>query len=333
MSDEKTPYLCGGVFFFLLLQAVLPNGSARDHKAGIKDEHKAPLVMSDLIYVFTDSLNYGSEKDTSYYRECNSEGSCNIPFNDIAVATAFDNTIKEKYSIALSRMTEFVNWHINFEMKDWLVKALLEIIENDTDILETDRFYILNSGQPVQVSDIKKMTVFELQPFLLGVLHFVLLERRELNYKGKPTLDTLGIKKERKERKYNGNAGQTVLRNIEVSLYEEPIVMASAQNETDDTTDSILQQEDIESDDKIIISNLSKPLQIFADALAAQKHQMAEQIRQNRKKEQQAEVIDDTESSSAADDASGSAKVIQQSIVNQYDDHAINIGHVENLKL
>ena len=72
---------------------------------------------------------------------------------------------------------------------------------------------------------------------------------------------------------------------------------------------------------------------MFADALAAQKHQMAEQIRQNRKKEQQAEVIDDTESSSAADDTSGSTKVIQQTIVNQYGDHPVNIGHVENLKL
>lgn len=156
MSDEKTPFLCGGVFFFLLLQAVLPNGSARDHRVGIKDEHKAPLVMSDLIYVFTDSLNYGAEKDTSYYRECNSEGSCNIPFNEIAVATAFDNTIKEKYSIALRRMTEFVNWHINFEMKDWLVKALLEVLENDTEISDTDSLYILSSGQSVKLSDTKK---------------------------------------------------------------------------------------------------------------------------------------------------------------------------------
>lgn len=333
MSDEKTPYLCGGVFFFLLLQAVLPNGSARNHRAGIKDEHKAPLVMSDLIYVFTDSQNYGAAKDTSYYRECNSEGSCNIPFNDIAVITAFDNTIKEKYSTALRRMTEFVNWHINYEMKNWLVKALLEIIENDADILETDRFYILNSGQSVQVSDIKKMTAFELQPFLLGVLHFILSERRDLNYNGKPTLDILGIKKERKERKYNGNAGQTVLRNIEVSLYEEPIGMASAQNESGDTADSLLQLEDTESDDDIIISNLSKPLQIFADALAAQKHQMADQIRENRRKAKQAKVIDDTESSNAAADSSGSTKVVQQTIVNQYGDHPVNIGHVENLKL
>lgn len=333
MNDEKTPYLCGGVFFFLLLQAVLPNGTARDHRAGIKDEHKAPLIMSDLIYVFTDSKNYGAEKDTSYYRECNSEGSCNIPFNDIAVATAFDNTIKEKYSIALGRMTEFVNWHINYEMKSWLVKSLLEVIENDADISDTDSFYILSSGQSVQLADIKQMTAFELQPFLLGILHFILSERRELNHEGKPTLDTLGIKKNRKERKYNGNAGQTILRNIEVTLYEHPGENALYKNISNSTADTVLQQEDTESDDDIIVSNLSKPLLMFAEALAAQKHQMAEQIRENRRKSKQAEVIDDTESSSSADDTSGSTKVIQQTIINQYGDHPVNIGHVENLKL
>lgn len=333
MSDEKTPYLCGGVFFFLLLQAILPNGSARDHRAGIKDEHKAPIVMSDLIYVYTGDHNYGAEKDTSYYRECNSEGSCNIPFNDIAVSTAFDNTIKEKYSIALSRMTEFVNWHINFEMRDWLVKALLEVIENDAEVSDTDSLYILSSGQSVKRADIKKMTAFELQPFLLDVLHFIVFKRREQNYKGKATLETLGTKKSRKERKYNANAGQTILRNIEVSLYEEPAEITSEYNPSADTGNTVLQQEETESDDDIIISNLSKPLQIFADALAAQKHQMAEQIRENRHKAKQAEVIDDTKSSSAADDTAESTKVIQQTIVNQYGDHPVNIGHVENLKL
>lgn len=72
---------------------------------------------------------------------------------------------------------------------------------------------------------------------------------------------------------------------------------------------------------------------MFADALAVQKHQMAEQIRQNRKKEQQAEVIDDKESSSAADDTSESTKVIQQTIVNQYGDHPVNIGHPYSIPL
>lgn len=333
MNDERTPYLCGGVFFFLLLQAVLPNGTARDHRAGIKDEHKAPIVMSDLIYVFTDSKNYGAEKDTSYYRECSSEGSCNIPFNDIAVVTTFDNTIKEKYSIALKRMTEFVNWHINYEMKTWLVKALLEVMENDVDISDTDSFYILSSGQSVELADIKKMTAFELQPFLLGVLHFILSERREQNHYGKTTLDTLGTKKARKERRYNGSAGQTILRNIEVSLYEETAEITSGSTPSTDADDTVLQQEETESDDDIIISNLSKPLQIFADAIAAQKHQMAEQIRKKQRKTKQAEVIDDTESSSAAADTPGSTKVVQQTIVNQYGDHPVNIGHVENLKL
>ena len=87
MAEDKHFYLCGGVLFFLLIQATQQNGSARDHRNGIKDDHSAPILMSDLIYTFTGSHNYGAEKDTSQYRECLSEGSINVPFNDIAKAT------------------------------------------------------------------------------------------------------------------------------------------------------------------------------------------------------------------------------------------------------
>ena len=55
MDKSKIPYLCGGVLFFLLTQASLPDGTARDHKAGKKDEHSEPILMRDLIYAFTGS--------------------------------------------------------------------------------------------------------------------------------------------------------------------------------------------------------------------------------------------------------------------------------------
>ena len=35
MDDMKVPYLCGGVLFFLLTKAALPDGTARDHQAGL----------------------------------------------------------------------------------------------------------------------------------------------------------------------------------------------------------------------------------------------------------------------------------------------------------
>ena len=131
MNERKVPFLCGGVFFFLLTQATLPNGSARDHRDGNKDEHSEPVLMTDLIYTFTGCQDYGSKKDTSKYKDCLLEGSCNLPFNDIAVCTTYDNIVTGNYRGALSRMDEFVRWHLNPEMREWLMKALIEILEND----------------------------------------------------------------------------------------------------------------------------------------------------------------------------------------------------------
>lgn len=154
-------------------------------------------------------------------------------------------------------------------MKDWLVKALLEIIENDADVTSTDKFYILSSGKPLHISDIKQTTTFELQPFLLGILHYILSERREKNTYGKATLDILGTKKTRKERRYNGNAGKTITRSIDVSLYEQLEASEPTNNITTDKSD-ISSPEAFESDDDVIISNLSKLIYAIYQAMTNQ---------------------------------------------------------------
>ena len=95
----------------------------------------------------------------------------------------------------------------------------------------------------------------------------------------------------------------------------------------------------VSDDDLVIIEALSKPLMAFASALDAQKHQLAEQIRQNSKKEDSsedepdkidAEVVEGEKPSGAA---VGDKAVVHQTIVNQFGDHPVHIDHVENLKL
>ena len=185
MDNMKVPYLCGGVLFFLLTKAALPDGTARDHQAGLKDEHSEPLLMRDLIYTFTGSNNYGAPKDTSKYKDCLTEGSSNVPFHDIAKCTIYGNMVAENYSSALKRMDEFVDWHLDPEMRRWFVKAVLEVIENDSDILENDAFFIMSDGSTVTKKEIKEMTNFDLSAFLVGVLHYVLNKRRGHNALGK----------------------------------------------------------------------------------------------------------------------------------------------------
>lgn len=91
----------------MLMKETYPDGSAKDHLDGVKDKRKAPDVMSDLIYTFTGSQSFGSEKDTSNYRECKIEGTVNVPFNDEIHINSYEDTVN--FAIA-----KFLNECVNF---------------------------------------------------------------------------------------------------------------------------------------------------------------------------------------------------------------------------
>ena len=111
--ENKTPFLSGCVLYLLLRKATLPDASPRQHQEGVKDEHKNPIFMADLVYTFTGVQTIGSSSDTSNYREGKLEGSINVPFNDTAYISAFDDTVKNRYKVALNRVCDFVKWHLN----------------------------------------------------------------------------------------------------------------------------------------------------------------------------------------------------------------------------
>lgn len=276
MDKRKIPYLCGGVLFFLLTQASLPDGTARDHKAGKKDEHSEPILMRDLIYAFTGSQNYGAQKDTSKYKDCESEGSINIPFNDIAKCTSYDNTVRENYSVALTRMDEFVDWHFETDMKGWFVKAILEIIENDTDIDESEQFFISEDGQPITKGEICLKGNYDLSAFLVGTLHFIATKRREKNNLGVPTLEAIGEKKPRKPRRYTGNLGETITREIKVSFLPVRETLDEAEENVEETLKTVddsanlpVEVSDDQTDDEVINGSLLRTGEALASVFGS----------------------------------------------------------------
>ncbi len=117
------------------------------------------------------------------------EGSINVPFNDSAYISSFDDTVKHRYGEALDRVCQFVTWHLNPEMRGWFVKACLDIIDNDEDIEDDEVFYVRGDGSTISKSGLRTESIFELQPFLLGILHYVLVWRANKNSLGIPTLD------------------------------------------------------------------------------------------------------------------------------------------------
>ncbi len=216
MTNNKVPFLCGGVVYFLMAQTKPSTVSARDKLGGNRNEHKDSNIIENLILAMQGNSYAVQAKDISNYRECKVNGSTNVPFNDVSFCSSFDNAVKNGYSAILTRMTEFVKKHIDTAKHTWLVKALLDIIENDPDIQDQDLFYIMPDGTPKTKLEIKNESEFQIQSFLIGVWHYVLQYRRDQNTKGKSTLEAWGTQTKYKERKYIGTAGASITRNISV---------------------------------------------------------------------------------------------------------------------
>ena len=132
MDGKQKLYLCGGVFFFLLTRAALPKGTPRDHRAGVKDDHSDPILMKDLVYTFTGNRNVNAGKDTSKYKDCLSEGSCNLPFNERDKCIAYDGLVRENYAEALARMNEF--WMLSIKMKALMTRSCFSSIQMDAPL-------------------------------------------------------------------------------------------------------------------------------------------------------------------------------------------------------
>ena len=196
MTNKNTPYLCGGIFLVLLLQAKRLRRKARDKFQGGTDGLNDTDVMKGLIYVVTgqavDPYNDSFKKNTSEYKSCKYNGGTYIPFNEVPTASIFDNAVKNKYSDTLDRMSEFTNEYLlveNSEKREWIIKALLDVIEQDVEIKDEDLFYICSNGDAITKSDLSEILNIEFEPFLVGVLHYILLNRKN-NSLGRNTFES-----------------------------------------------------------------------------------------------------------------------------------------------
>ena len=74
MQDQRTPYLCGGVFLTQLMQARKPRAGVREHYAGDSDGLSDPETMLAFIKVmspdFTAPAGQTFKENTSSYKNC-----------------------------------------------------------------------------------------------------------------------------------------------------------------------------------------------------------------------------------------------------------------------
>lgn len=155
MTTNEYPCLCGGTFFTLVLQALRQRMNAREHYKGDSDGLSDPEVLVGLIKVINPAYtNPGKEKlraIVNNYKRCETSTSTYFPFDDDQVVTAFDMTVKTDYQTSLNGMIKFVNDFLDVNKtihKDInLVRALVDLIQQDQSIKASDEFYIEPNGE------------------------------------------------------------------------------------------------------------------------------------------------------------------------------------------
>lgn len=192
MAQNNIPYLTGGLLFDLLLEARKTRQQARANLQGETDGLSDPNVLESFIYVVNgEETDYKSDtlgKSTTLYKTCQIDANTYLPFNDSGIISAFDSDIKKASPVLVERMNRLVKNYIHEQKYEWLAKALIETICNDTAIPSNIEFKVA-AGITSTKENLAKVEFIEIEHFLLSVMHFILM-RRPNNILGRPTFET-----------------------------------------------------------------------------------------------------------------------------------------------
>lgn len=227
MTNEVKYRLCGGTFFTLILRARKQRMGVREHYKGMSDGMADPILLMDLVeiakpdYKFPNSTIMGTVKSaTSRYKSCQANGGTYLPVSDDAVIASFDERIKNEYSRCLAAMNSYVDDYIDVggdtKKDEYLVKALVEVIDADQIIDDTQVFYVREDGSTMTKAEILSATELCLQPFLLGLWHYIVVNVPD-NRVGADTYNCWCPSRGGAERLYVAKLGETSGRNISLA--------------------------------------------------------------------------------------------------------------------
>ena len=245
MANEKTPYLCGGTFLTQILRARKELTTSTEHTNGQKESLSEQETFRRLISIYQLSDFYGGtslKTYTSKYKGCTDSLVAYGQFSDNDLHRAFDEDIKSGHSTALRMMVKFVHEFIEPNLWVQLVRCLLDTIKEDADIQDDTDFYITADATAVKAKDIYKLDHFYIEPFLLGVWHYIIMNRADDNTKGVDTYKEWYPSRGN----YRGTVGNGITHKISV----ESLPMASQPDIENTATNDAPQVEVIDSSDK-----------------------------------------------------------------------------------
>ena len=225
MTIHDYPRLCGGTFFTLVLQGLRQRMKAREHYKGESDGLTDPEVLMGLIKVinpdYQEMDRNALKTKTNDYKSCKTSGGMYLPFGDTQEIRAFDERVKTAYKSALNEMTVFVSTYLDLGeavgKTTLLVKALIDLIQQDETIAPCDYFFIGREGEIIKKAALGGLKEVYLPAFLLGVWHYAVVNRKD-NKVGQVTYDEWCPPTGGGPRVYTAHMGEGVLDGLSVYL-------------------------------------------------------------------------------------------------------------------
>ena len=242
MENSVNLRLCGGTFFTLLLEARKPQYGARQHYNSQKDGLTEPETLLGLAKVVVpdwpmpdESMMDTVKVSTTNYKACKDKGGKTyFPFSNRAAIRTFDSRVKGQYDEALDAMWAFRDTFLEIKEStkkdELLVRALVELINEDDSIDAEQLFYISVDGAPVKKHDLIQQDRVCYEAFLLGVFHFA-ITRKEPATIGAEIINLWCPSSEGGPREYHGHIGENW---TEIKLdYYEPVGELQHGNDAD----------------------------------------------------------------------------------------------------
>ena len=178
MDGFGVPHLCGGILFDLFLETRKPRKKVRDRQLTGTDNLSDVDVYKGLVKVVTgedmEGYSGGSiRKCVSMYKCCDSSKGSYIPFTDQGVRNAFASCMATDKELIYGRLLHFKDTYLNDGKCEWLIRAIIDTIQNDNYIDEESVFEVKEDNF-VPKKKLSEVHEFDFAVFIGSVLKYVM---------------------------------------------------------------------------------------------------------------------------------------------------------------
>ena len=230
MSKNVKYRLCGGTFFTLLLNDRQPLLSKFQNYSG----ESSGLSEPDLLLALTSIVHPDVAEKSSFvkkslvdgthkFKACINWGLDSFQLGNKSVQKTFDERIKNHYNESLSAMIDFTKKFLYIKSStkkdEYLIKALVEVLNEDDSIDDSQEFFVCANGKTMTKSEICSAHEIDFQSFLLGIWHYVITVVPN-NTIGQDTYNEWCPPNNRSKREYVKTIGENSSRNITLKYCE-----------------------------------------------------------------------------------------------------------------